>query len=75
MWRKFLVHFSDSCATCRKITALNFPASLRKHLTAEERAEELAFFYKKIQDRGFIDRIRKDALERRKPASRGEAER
>lgn len=73
MWRKFLAHFGDSCGTCQKITALNFPASIRKHLTADERAEELAFFYEKIQEKDFIGRIRKASEKRRKRGCRGEA--
>lgn len=65
MWRKFLGHFGDACGTCQNITALNFPAPVRMHLTPEERAGELAFFYKKIQEKDFVLRIRKTAKERR----------
>lgn len=64
MWRKFLAHFSDSCGTCKEITALNFPAYLRTHLTAKERSEELAFYFKKIQKRTFINQIREIANEK-----------
>lgn len=59
MWRKFLVQPGHSFGTCKKITALNFPASLRKHMTMQERSNELELLFNKMQDITFIRQIRK----------------
>ena len=58
MWRKFLRKYGNSCVTCKIITALSFPASLRREWSEQDRSDELEFFHTKIQDPDFIQRIR-----------------
>jgi hypothetical protein len=57
MWRKFLVKFPSGCCTCKKVTALSFPAYLRNKWSEQKREEELAFYFKKILEPEFIKKV------------------
>lgn len=56
-WRKFLSQFPQQCRTCKEITVLTFPASLRKDWSAEKREQEIAFYFKKMQDPKFREEL------------------
>jgi len=60
MWNKFLRAYRGRCKTLAKLTAIHFPVSYtpRRAWTAEQRHDELEFYYKKIQDPFFIDQMR-----------------
>jgi glycosyltransferase involved in cell wall biosynthesis len=57
MWRKLLEGFPSGCGTCKKVTALNFPAYCRSGWSAQKREEELAFYFKKIREPDFIEKV------------------
>jgi len=57
MWRKFLTRFAKYCGTCKVVTALNFPAYQRNGWSEQRREEELAFYFKKILEPGFIEKV------------------
>jgi hypothetical protein len=57
MWRKFLSAYGEHSGTLKKITALHFPAYERTNMSVQERDGELAFYYKKVLEPGFAQKV------------------
>jgi glycosyltransferase involved in cell wall biosynthesis len=60
MWNKFLRAYRSQCRTLALLTAINFPVSCgpRREWSEAKRWEELEFYFKKIQDPVFLEKIR-----------------
>ncbi len=63
MWRKFLRKYGNACGTLKRITALNFPAIFRREFTEQMRYDELAYYYDRIQDQRFLQKIKETPIE------------
>lgn len=57
MLRQFAALPGFRAATGRRLTSLAFPSPLRRHMSAEEREEELRIWEEQISDPEFIDRL------------------
>ena len=62
MWCKFLSAYGNRCKTTKRVTALNFPKIIRKNWSEQERDDELALYFQKIQDPAFLRKIDKVCL-------------
>lgn len=57
MWRKFLSVYGERSGTLKRVTSLHFPAYERTNMSVQERDEELAFYYDKVLEPGFAQKV------------------
>jgi len=63
MWRKFLARFPLGCCTGKKVTALNFSASLRREWSEQKQKDVKAFYFNKILEPEFIKKVNEIVLQ------------
>ena len=59
MWNKFLAADGVICTTTKKITALSFPLPYRRDWSQQRRDEELARYFVRLKNPGFIKNAQK----------------